>query len=116
MASPAWLPQESQPPVSGETPLPMASSAHTTPSTGKPTAPLRFLYDFNSSNVIPTESVKVTAHAKLFNATAFVAPAPAPPFAYGMLQNVNASGSSQQSSTHPVSIVPSYLFVVLGLW
>ncbi|RZB79246.1 Pre-mRNA-processing protein 40C [Glycine soja] len=101
MASPAWLPQESQPPVSGETPLPMASSAHTTPSTGKPTAPLRFLYDFNSSNVIPTESVKVTAHAKLFNATAFVAPAPAPPFAYGMLQNVNASGSSQQSSTHP---------------
>ncbi|KAL2329116.1 hypothetical protein Fmac_022543 [Flemingia macrophylla] len=58
MASPAWLPQEPKPPVSGETPLPNSASA--TPSS-----------------------------------------APPPPFAYGVLQNVNASASSQQSSTHP---------------
>ncbi|KAL2983247.1 hypothetical protein AAZX31_12G027000 [Glycine max] len=81
MASPAWLPQEAQPPVSGETPLPMASS---TP---------------NSAPATPS-----TAHAILFNATAFVAPAPASPFAHGMLQNVNASGSSQLLSTHPAII------------
>ncbi|KAG4985040.1 hypothetical protein JHK82_032640 [Glycine max] len=69
MASPAWLPQEAQPPVSGETPLPMASS---TP---------------NSAPATPS-----------------TAPAPASPFAHGMLQNVNASGSSQLSSTHPAII------------
>ncbi|KAK7404355.1 hypothetical protein VNO78_05188 [Psophocarpus tetragonolobus] len=57
MASSAWLPQEPQPPMSGETPLPSASAT---------------------------------------------APALPPPFAYGVLQNLNASGSSQQSSTHPV--------------
>jgi len=48
MASPAWLPQEAKPPVSGETSLPMASptpnSAHATPSTGKPTLPLCFRF------------------------------------------------------------------------
>ncbi|KAH1141319.1 hypothetical protein GYH30_032520 [Glycine max] len=69
MASPAWLPQEAQPPVSGETPLPMASS---TP---------------NSAPATPS-----------------TAPAPASPFAHGMLQNVNASGSSQLLSTHPAII------------
>ncbi|XP_027354873.1 pre-mRNA-processing protein 40C isoform X2 [Abrus precatorius] len=58
MASPAWLPQETQPSVSGETPLPLASS---TPS----------------------------------------APAAAAPFSYAVHQNVNTSGNSQQSSTHP---------------
>ncbi|RDX86902.1 Pre-mRNA-processing protein 40C, partial [Mucuna pruriens] len=99
MASPAWLSQEAQPPVSGETPPPMASSAPAIPSTGIQITPSRFLYAFNSSNVMSTESTQATPHEKLFNATAHVAPAP--PFSYGVLQNVNASASSQQSSTHP---------------
>jgi len=62
-------------------------------------------------------SIRATGHSRLLNATAFVAPAPAsaPPFPHGVLQNANASGSSQQSSTHNVSLVRSYLLLVLGL-
>ncbi|KAJ1383067.1 WW domain, partial [Sesbania bispinosa] len=64
MASPAWLPQEAQPPLAGETPL-HAAAVSSTP---------------NSS----------------------ATPAPAAPFSYSVHQNANASGNSQQSSTHSV--------------
>ncbi|XP_061342129.1 pre-mRNA-processing protein 40C [Gastrolobium bilobum] len=64
MASPAWLPQEAQPPVSVETSLPLpVGSAPSTPA---------------------------------------ASPASATSFSHCVYQNVNASGNSQQSSTHSV--------------
>lgn len=113
MASPAWLPQEAKPPVSGETSLPMASpapsSAHATPSTGKPTP--TFVLSIYRMLFLLSQFAK----RLIYNATAFVAPAPATPFPHGVLQNANVSGSPQQSSTHNVSIVRSYLLLVLSL-
>lgn len=66
-----------------------------------------FLDGSNLLNIILIELV----HAKLFNAIASAAPAPGTPFSYNMHHNVNASGNSQQSPAHPVSIVMS-LFVL----
>ncbi|CAJ1933801.1 unnamed protein product [Sphenostylis stenocarpa] len=91
MTSSAWLPQEAQPHVSGEKSLPMASStsssATATPSTGKPTTPLRFRFIGSPAS------------------------APAPPFPYGVLQYANTSGSSQQSSTNNALVLTLYSVV-----
>lgn len=120
MASRTWLAQEAQAPVSqapvsgqptGETTMGSSTtnSASTPPGAGKCTPILMDL------TCITSESTQEPAYAESLMQLGFLLPAPS--VSYSMHQNVNASGNSQPSSIHSVSIDIFVLFIlpVLGL-